>query len=318
MTYIIQAYTPALAAEWDRTVKNSRNATFLLLRSYMDYHADRFSDRSLLVRDGHGDIAALFAAADAPDANTDTIIAHPGLTYGGLVLPYGVYGEAVLQIFDAVAGYYQSERCRTMLYRAIPHIYHRYPAEEDIYAIFRRGGSLSECSLSSTYVLGTPPVRNENTRRNIARGLREGITVSESHDYTTFYRILCDTLAERHGARPVHSLTELQLLAARFPDNIRLYFAVGTNGEVLAATLLYLSAPTVHAQYICSTPAGRDMRALPVLFNHLMQAFTEPFRYFDFGTSCENHGLYLNEGLIRQKSTLGARGIAYCTYKIDL
>ena len=44
----------------------------------------------------------------------------------------------------------------------------------------------------------------------------------------------------------------------------------------------------------------------------------EEYRYFDFGISNEDHGRYLNEGLVRQKSRLGGRGIVYNTFEICL
>ena len=42
-------YAPESAGIWDAFVRSSRNATFLHERGYMDYHADRFQDHSLLV-----------------------------------------------------------------------------------------------------------------------------------------------------------------------------------------------------------------------------------------------------------------------------
>ena len=46
-------YTPAMADEWNRFVATSKNGTFLFFRDYMDYHADRFRDHSLMFyRDG--------------------------------------------------------------------------------------------------------------------------------------------------------------------------------------------------------------------------------------------------------------------------
>ena len=44
----IIGYTPERKEEWDAFVRTSRNGTFLLLRDYMDYHADRFTDCSLM------------------------------------------------------------------------------------------------------------------------------------------------------------------------------------------------------------------------------------------------------------------------------
>ncbi len=33
---------------WDNFVKNSKNGVFFFLRDYMEYHADRFEDHSLI------------------------------------------------------------------------------------------------------------------------------------------------------------------------------------------------------------------------------------------------------------------------------
>ena len=38
-----------MADAWNHFVAQSKNGTFLLDRRYMDYHADRFEDHSLMV-----------------------------------------------------------------------------------------------------------------------------------------------------------------------------------------------------------------------------------------------------------------------------
>ena len=47
----IRRYDPAETEAWNRFVAASRNGTFLHDRGFMDYHADRFSDFSLVVED---------------------------------------------------------------------------------------------------------------------------------------------------------------------------------------------------------------------------------------------------------------------------
>lgn len=44
----VKRYTPEDKSIWDKYVDKARNATFLFHRDYMDYHADRFRDHSLL------------------------------------------------------------------------------------------------------------------------------------------------------------------------------------------------------------------------------------------------------------------------------
>ena len=74
----IARYTPDKAAEWDDFVGKSKNATFLFHRGYMDYHADRFADFSLMFY-YKGRLCALLPAND--DGN-GSLCSHRGLTYG--------------------------------------------------------------------------------------------------------------------------------------------------------------------------------------------------------------------------------------------
>ena len=40
--------------------------------------------------------------------------------------------------------------------------------------------------------------------------------------------------------------------------------------------------------------------------------------YIDFGTSTEQGGTYLNEGLIKQKEGFGGRAVVYDTYELNI
>ena len=78
-----------------------------------------------------------------------------------------------------------------------------------------------------------------------------------------------------------------------------------------------MSDTVAHCQYIATTKEGRDGKVLPLLFQHIIGTMTDK-RYFDFGTSNEDGGRTLNEGLIHQKCGFGARAIVYNSYFIDL
>ena len=72
----IQRYTPEHKRLWDEFVAKSKNATFLHFRDYMDYHADRFTDHSLMAFDAKGNVLALLPA----NIDGDTLHSHQGLT----------------------------------------------------------------------------------------------------------------------------------------------------------------------------------------------------------------------------------------------
>ena len=44
----IRRYTADKADEWNQFVAQSKNGTFLFFRNYVEYHADRFADYSLM------------------------------------------------------------------------------------------------------------------------------------------------------------------------------------------------------------------------------------------------------------------------------
>lgn len=309
----IEKYRPQSKQEWDEAVKCSRNGTFLHLRDYMDYHSDRFADFSLVARDGDNIVAVLPACREGR-----TLYSHQGLTYGSWLVQARHFDiTTMLEVWDAAMQFLQSEGIEEMIYKPVPHIYHSYPCEEDLYAIFRAGGVISESNISTTIDLDEPLPFDRGNKRNLNLALKSGVVVAESSDWQAYWLLLDALLMEKYGKHPVHSLDEIKLLHSRFPENIKLYTAM-LGDEMLAGVVMYYCGNEVaHCQYIASTEHGRQLKALTLLFDHLIKEASQAgFRYFDFGISTENGGLYLNEGLVRQKCRLGGRGIVYQVYKV--
>lgn len=310
----ITRYDASMAARWDEMARLSRNGTFLHQRGYMDYHSDRFTDCSLVVMNDGKWCALLPACVDG-----DTLFSHRGLTYGGWLVPLKHFDATVmLQVMDAAIEWMRAQGIKHLVYKAVPHIYHRYPCEEDLYALFRHGASLVETNISTTIDLTCPLPLDRGNKSGANAARKAGITVGPSEDWEGYWHLLSSLLDERYDTRPVHTLDEMRLLQGRFPENISLHTAT-LDGELLAGVVMYLSQPVAHCQYISASPAGKESKALTLLFEHLIAKYQQAgYRYFDFGISNENHGLYLNEGLVRQKSRLGGRGIVYNTFQIDL
>lgn len=309
----IVPYSTAGSELWDALVENSRNGLFQHRRAYMDYHADRFADCSAVAFDDKGRaVAALPAHADG-----DTVCSHRGLSFGGWLLTGRVDASMMLRIWNEAADYYRAQGFRRLYYRPVPHIFHRYPAEEDLYALFRAGGRLEATLASSVIELRAPSSFDSNARRALARAVKTGLECVESLDYEAYWAILGEVLAKRHGATPVHSLDEIRMLAGRFPANIRL-FLVCEQGTPVAGTVLYISGHTAHCQYIASDERGCTTGALALLFDNIRRrCAADGLAYLDLGTSNENGGRFLNEGLIRQKAGFGARAVAFSSYTID-
>lgn len=311
----LQRYTPARQQEWDEFAAASRNGTFLHRRAYMDYHADRFSDHSLMARDGSGRLLAVLPAHAEADG---TLASHRGLTYGGwLMAPRHCTAATMIEIFEALAAYMRAQGFRRLLYRPVPHIYHNYPAEDDIYALWRMGATADAINASTTIDLSLPRLLDHGTKNAMNRARRSGAEFGRSDAFEEFWEVLADVLRTRHGARPVHSVEEIRLLASRFPDNIELYTAT-LDGAVQAGVVIYRTPEVVHAQYTAASPLAREMRLLPALYAHIIDTACDGARYFDFGTSCEQGGRLLNTGLDAQKCGLGGRTTVYPSYILQI
>lgn len=311
----IVRYTSEDKSRWDSFVSESKNATFLHLRDYMDYHSDRFVDFSLMCVDDNNNIVALLPA----NRVDNTLYSHQGLTYGGWITPTkGFTATTMLDVWQLMTTYLASCGIERLIYKAIPHIYHRYPAEEDIYAIFRAGGVFHSSLISTTLPLDNTRLRfNENARRSMKTAQANGITVEQSNDFEAYWKMLSEMLHEQYNTTPVHSLDEIKLLQSRFPENIKLYIA-RHNDEVVAGAVIFFTHTVAHAQYIAASAKGKQLKALPLLFDHIITHECGNCRYFDFGTSNEDGGQYLNEGLITQKTGMGGRGITYNTFEIEI
>jgi hypothetical protein len=297
--------------EWNAFVAASRNGTFLLDRRYMDYHADRFTDASLVFRDG-GRIAAVLPANRAGDR----LVSHGGLTYGGLVLAAGVGQARVDAIFRALIGWARAEGIAALRYKTIPSIYHAAPAEEDRYTLFRLGARLVRRDPLTVVAPHDPPQPSELRRRTLRKIAARGtVTVARSEDWAGYWAILAGRLAERYEARPTHDLAEIRLLAGRFPEAIRLVGGF-LDGRMVAGVVLYETATAVHAQYIASDEDGRAAGALDAVFATVIAEAGGSGRWFDFGISTERDGLFLNEGLIGFKESFGGRTVVHDIYEL--
>ena len=311
-TVIVRRYTSEDAETWNRFVEICRNGTFLHDRRYMDYHADRFDDHSLMFM-CEDELIAIMPA----HIKDGIFCSHNGLTYGGLLLPDSTTTETVLLIFEALRRYLLEETdAKSIIYRPVPYIYHRYPCEEELYALFRNKAKLVECKASSAIKLKAPlPIRG---RRKLTAAVTGRMRITEEENYAPFWKILGSRLKSKYGVSPVHSLEEIERLHALFPERIRLFTVRDENGDILGGTLLYVTGCCVHMQYSGTTEEGRRTSALDYLYGYLIGELFCDKEYFDFGVSVEEGGHYLNCGLIAYKERLGGRTVTYNTYLIDL
>ncbi len=330
---IVVPYSVNYRETWDNFVRESKNGTFLIERGFMDYHADRFFDCSVLIYDVDADsgesltptgserLKAVFPANWVESERT--VYSHQGLTYGGLVMGVDITQQEVLLVMQKVLQYYrdmlQAER---LVYKPLPYIYWTYPSEEDTYALFRVGARKIASSVSSVV-----PMRNQLRMRTLRQRQAkkaldndfyiERLDEGDRATLHAFWEILTESLQKRHGVRPVHSEDEMALLMERFPREIRA-FVVKHEQHLAAGCVAFVTKQVAHIQYIATSDEGREFGALDLLFRHLITERFKQMEYLDFGISTERRGTWLNQGLIFQKEGFGGRAVCYEWYDIDL
>ncbi|MBR1387673.1 MAG: GNAT family N-acetyltransferase [Alloprevotella sp.] len=315
---IVKRYSPAYQQVWDSFIDESRNGTFLLKRPYMDYHADRFPDHSLLICSDSGKVLAVLPAHE--EENATVLASHNGLTYGGFIIDPKSSTADVGQFFKLTIDYLLSNHFMRWTYKPIPHIYHTTPCEEDLFWIYRLGGRLIYRNLSSAIPLHNPLPFSTLRNRKIksARNYPLEIRIDDWSRISDYWDVLSQVLESRHHTTPTHSLAEIELLHSRFPQHIQL--ATCYNGDtLLAGIVVYVWRGIAHLQYIAAGAVGLEQKALDALIAQLISHYKNlGLDYFDFGISTEDGGAYLNRGLVFQKEGFGGRGICYDEYEIEL
>lgn len=308
----IKPYLSENKAIWNEFIENSKNGIFMFNRKFMDYHSDRFVDNSLMFFDNDNLIAVL-----PMNIKDKVLYSHQGLTYGGFITDEKMKQHKMLECFEALKQYMQANNIEKLIYKIIPHIYHKTPAEEDLYALFKNDAKLLKLEPSTTIYLKNPCKMPKGRKAQISRAKREGVVIQESKDFKTFIDLENKILAEYHDTKAVHTAEELELLHSKFSEQIRLYTA-SLNDEMIAGTLIFEYENAVHTQYMASNKISREIGGLDLLIKTLIDKYQNTKMYFDFGISTEKNGQFLNEGLISQKEGFGGRTTVHQTFELKV
>jgi len=306
----VEIYSSIKKEEWNSFVEGSKNGVFLFNRDYMEYHSDRYIDHSLMFYHNSRLIALMPA-----NMTNDALHSHGGLTFGGIISDVSMKTLLMLNVFQALIAHCKGLGVKEVVYKAVPYIYQSVPADEDLYALFVYAAKLMARSVSSCIYLPKQQKFSSNREDNIRKAKKNGLTVLENTDFEAFMQIEEDMLIEHHGVKPVHTPQELKMLAARFPDNIKL-FSSYKNDLMLAGVVIYESRNVAHMQYAANSKEGRHLGAQDIIEDYLIHEYYKDKPYFDFGISTEKFGQVLNLGLIKRKENFGASAVNYDLYQM--
>lgn len=311
----VHRYTEQDNEIWNKFNRESKNSLFMFDRNYMDYHSDRFKDHSLMFYEDEKLIALLPMSEKA-----ETLSSHGGLTYGGFISDTKMKQHTMNDCFEALLTYSREKGFKNIVYKAIPHIYHSQPAEEDHYSLYANGAKLVTVDASTYINLKNPLKMPKGRKAQISRAKREGVTIevlSDKKAYDAFIELENKVLWERHETKAVHTSEELKLLHDRFPENIHLFAAL-KGEELIAGTVVYEYGQAVHTQYMAANEEARQIGALDLAVHTVIEKYKDNKLWMDFGISTEHGRIYLNEGLISQKEGFGGRTGVYEIWEIEL
>lgn len=308
---LVKKYSPDCHSQWNEFILNSKQGTFLFNREYMDYHADRFEDKSLLFYNEKNKLIAVLPA----NIKDNILYSHQGLSYGGLIYTHDAKTIEIINCFEAIYSYAQQAGIEKIIYKRVPYIYHSYLADEDLYALFKSNYHLFRRDIGYVLNLSNPLRWNELRKRCLKKAFINPLSVKETEDYDSYYNLLCEVLLS-HDVKPVHSSEEMKLLSRHFPKNIKL-ICTYHNDVIVSGVWLFIEKDVIHAQYIATSEDGKKVGGFEILIDHLQKKYSDK-AYLSFGISTEQNGLILNEGLAQQKESFGARGVAHDFYELNL
>ncbi|MBD3582669.1 GNAT family N-acetyltransferase [Flavobacterium selenitireducens] len=309
--FTVKRYQANDSRKWNDFNASSKNGTFLFDRGFMEYHSDRFDDFSLMAYEG-GKLVALCPL----HRKSDLAQSHWGLTYGGLVYASTINLKRVLLVFRAMLEFLSESGVETLQIKTIPAIYHKFPSDELLYALFVSGAKLTRRDSLSAIDLRKPFVTTKTRRQSIRRSQVNQLEIVEEANFAPFWNdILIPNLEARHGVQPVHSLEEIQMLHERFPENIR-QFNVYHYGKLVAGTTVFETDTVAHPQYISANSEKNELNSLDRLYHFLIADAFKEKAFFDFGISNEEQGRKLNEGLVFWKESFGAHTVTQDFYEV--
>ena len=311
----VERYNSDFRRLWDDFIVNSKNGWFLFQRDFMEYHADRFCDHSLVVLNEKNSIVAILPAHEIKERNCVKLYSHNGLTFGGLLYNNKTTISEVGEILNNIFRYCEETNIRELNIKVIPFYYHISPAQEDLYFLLNSSAEVTRCDVSSVIDLRSDFKIDRSRRRGEKHALLAGLTVRRTDDIEKFMRIVECRLNEKYDVSATHKSNELRYLMDKFPENIFLLGVYTGTNKMIAGGLFFKSQSVMTAQYIFANQEDMNLHPIDMLVSDVLQNYCHGLNYFNYGISTVDEGKQLNLNLISKKEGFGARAVTHLHLK---
>jgi hypothetical protein len=303
--------------DWENFLGNNpRNADFMFSRKFLEYHGERFIDRSLIFY--HKDqVIAIFSAGSTVD-NISSVTSHIGASYGGFVYDPRYGGIKLVEMATAAIAYYRSIGIEKLFIKPKPHIYSDPAGSEDLYAWWRNGAIIERVDISNLievcrFELGSRRKRSLKKIPAERYEVREGFS-----ELAAAYEVCAETLVRRHAVQPVHSIEEMFYLSKVIPKHIRVTTGY-LDGQLTAGLILFINNNAAVVQYWGSTEVGREINSLdPLVIDAIQWCADKNLTWFVPGVSTSKAGQQVDTGIYEYKVSLGSGAISIPLLRINL
>ena len=312
----VRSYEPGLKLRWNQFVQRARNPHFIFERDYLEYHADRFPEESLLFETKKGLVAILPAHRTIDPTTGEKVLAsHDGLTFGGLIVGPSMHQNLMNSVFEVMLQHLRNENFQKLRYRAMPGIYSDHPGQEDLWCLHQQGACVVDRKVASIMQISGQARSSKSFRKKTRSAKKLGVTIERWENVEAFHDLLSCWLKDRHLATPVHTAKELRLLYDRFTGEI-VILAAKKDTEILGAEMIFFTKNCVRLQYAVNTIKGLNLGISPLILENIFASLPLG-KWIDLGTSMQPSG-ELNESLHAFKESNGARTLLVDTYELPI
>ena len=305
---MIVSYNEMYEDQWDDFVlNNSINGNFLQTRNFYNYHPEgTFVDASLLFfRDDK--LAAVLPAAVMD--NGLSLIAHPGSTYGGLVIGRDYASTTNYNwIFADMISYFNEKGYERVELRMHNWLYSPVESHNELLDYYFQLNGFTVRSEVGFYIelerLGEDYTSEfeKLKRRKLSRAKKAGLVFKRlfsDAEVLDFYDVLSDNM-KKFDTVPRHSREQiLDFKNTRLKD-VTSFYGVYHDDEMIAGSMVwaFCDKKVFHTQYLASRHAALDYCPNEFLYSCMIQeAKNEGYHYLSYGTASLDHGCVYNETL---------------------
>lgn len=317
MKFEVRYYTAEDRPAWDAFIEKNVPHLFQFQRRYMEYHAHKFVDRSLVFI-YEGNIIGVFPAVICQD-DSNQMVSHAGLTFGSFIVEKKTNFENLKLLIERAIEFIKSNDIKLLKIKLLPTLYQGSVAEL-IKFVCIQYHKVNKFLLTPTAIIDTSrhTVIQERRARQQKKAQKSSVQVIGNNAFEPFWNnVLIPNLKERFGVYPVHALPEIKYLHELFPENITQLNAY-LKGEIVAGITLFHFGNIIKLQYISATEEGKNIGALDLILKTLMHEAMGSYDFIDMGTCAIPETNDLNIGLWYWKKGFGSKAMNYENLIIEL